>query len=1064
MKQNFLSKLFGSHFERELKRIQPTVDQINEEFKKLSHLSDDELAGKTDEFKKKIADYISPYQDRVTSLEEELESASENEKDRIGIEINKANQELQDATEEILTDILPEAYAVVKETCRRLLGKKWIVRGHETVWNMVPYDVQLIGAIVLHEGKIAEMKTGEGKTLVATMPLYLNALVGKGAHIVTVNDYLAQRDAEWMGEIYRFLGLTVGCIHSDMDTAERKAQYQCDITYGTNNEFGFDYLRDNMAISMDGVVQRGHHYCIVDEADSVLIDEARTPLIISGPVAHSKNYYRELNPQIRKLVRKQQALVNKLLAEIETMIKTGAANENSFEFGEKLLLVKRAAPKSNRFLKIIKDAGYKKMMNEVEGEYLREKKLHLIDEQLYYIVDESQRSAELTDIGQEELSKYDSSLFIIPDLDNEFEKIDQAETLSPQEKQRKKQKIQEEFLEKNEKLHNIKQMLIAYSLFEKDVEYIVKDNRVIIVDQFTGRLMPGRRYSEGLHQAIEAKEEVQIQEATQTLATITLQNYFRMYNKLSGMTGTAITEAAEFNEIYKLPVVEIPTNEPVRRIDLDDLVYRTKREKFNAIIDEIEYWYNKRRPVLVGTIAVETSEVISRLLKRRNIPHEVLNAKYHQKEAEIVAHAGESGAVTIATNMAGRGTDIKLGQDVVKCPTCVIKCEENCEEAGINAPGDPKECEKEPPCGLHIIGTERHESRRIDLQLRGRSGRQGDPGSSRFYLSLEDDLMRIFGSERIANILSKLGLEEGEAIKHPWITKAVENAQKRVESHNFEVRKQLLKYDDVMNQQREVIYSYRRKVLKGTNLRDEIMDMLSDVVENKVDSIIDETQFEEEWPLEDLVYWFKSELGVDIPLNALDGISSQQALAEKIIEYLKKAYEEKEEGFEKEQRSLERYALLSVVDSEWKDHLYNMDRLKEGIGFQAYAQKDPLIEYQKEGYELFLALIDRIKEKVIQKVFTLYPVTYFQVKGQAVPQNMEVSHSTRTAFDMARQQAAASGETAPIENSPQTYNSTNSNRSPAQKAKPVHVKKVGRNDPCPCGSGKKYKYCCGRKS
>lgn len=1063
MKQNFLSKLFGSHFERELKRIQPTIDQINEEFKKLSRLSDDELAGKTDEFKKKIADYISPYQDRVTSLEEELESASENEKDRIGIEINKANQELQDATEEILTDILPEAYAVVKETCRRLLGKKWIVRGHETVWNMVPYDVQLIGAIVLHEGKIAEMKTGEGKTLVATMPLYLNALVGKGAHIVTVNDYLAQRDAEWMGEIYRFLGLTVGCIHSDMDTAERKAQYQCDITYGTNNEFGFDYLRDNMAISMDGVVQRGHYYCIVDEADSVLIDEARTPLIISGPVAHSKNYYRELNPQIRKLVRKQQTLVNKLLAEIETMIKSGAANENSFEFGEKLLLVKRAAPKSNRFLKIIKDAGYKKMMNEVEGEYLREKKLHLIDEQLYYVVDESQRSAELTDMGQEELSKYDSSLFVIPDLDNEFEKIDQAETLSPQEKQRKKQKIQEEFLEKNEKLHNIKQMLIAYSLFEKDVEYIVKDNRVIIVDQFTGRLMPGRRYSEGLHQAIEAKEEVHIQEATQTLATITLQNYFRMYNKLSGMTGTAITEAAEFNEIYKLPVVEIPTNEPVRRIDLDDLVYRTKREKFNAIIDEIEYWYNKRRPVLVGTIAVETSEVISRLLKRRNIPHEVLNAKYHQKEAEIVAHAGESGAVTIATNMAGRGTDIKLGQDVVKCPTCVIKCEENCEQAGINAPGDSRECEKEPPCGLHIIGTERHESRRIDLQLRGRSGRQGDPGSSRFYLSLEDDLMRIFGSERIANILSKLGLEEGEAIKHPWITKAVENAQKRVESHNFEIRKQLLKYDDVMNQQREVIYSYRRKVLKGTNLRDEIMEMLADVVGNKVDSIIGETQFEEEWPLEDLVYWFKSELGVDIPINALDGISSQQTLADKIIEYLKKAYEEKEEGFEKEQRSLERYALLSVVDSEWKDHLYNMDRLKEGIGFQAYAQKDPLIEYQKEGYELFLALIDRIKEKVIQKVVTLYPVTYFQVKGQAVPQNMEVSHSTRTAFDMARQQAAASGETTSIQNSPQTYNSTSRNHSPTQKAEPVHVKKVGRNDPCPCGSGKKYKHCCGRK-
>lgn len=1057
MKQKLLSKLFGNHLERELKKVQPIVDQINEEFKKLSHLSDEELASKTGEFKKKIASYISPYQDRITELEEELEASPENEKDRIGIEIDSANQELQNATEEILNEILPEAYAVVKETCRRLLGKKWLVRGHEMVWNMVPYDVQLVGAIVLHQGKIAEMKTGEGKTLVATMPLYLNALVGKGAHIVTVNDYLAQRDAEWMGEIYKFLGLTVGCIHSEMDTVERKAQYQCDITYGTNNEFGFDYLRDNMAISKDGVVQRGHYYCIVDEADSVLIDEARTPLIISGPVAHSKNYYRELNPQIRKLVKKQQALANKLLLEVETMIKDRKIEENSFEFGEKLLMVKHAAPKSSRFLKIIKNAEYKKLMNEAEGQYIREKKLHLIDEQLYYVIDESQRGAELTDIGQEELSKYDSLLFVVPDLDEEFAKIDQSETLSLQEKQLKKQKVQEEFLEKNERLHNIKQMLIAYSLFEKDVDYIVKDNKVIIVDQFTGRLMPGRRYSEGLHQAIEAKEEVRIQEATQTLATITLQNYFRMYKKLAGMTGTAITEAIEFNEIYKLPVVEVPTNEPVRRIDLDDAVYRTKREKFNAIVDEIEYWYNKRRPVLVGTIAVETSEIISRLLKRRNIPHEVLNAKYHQKEAEIVAHAGESGAVTIATNMAGRGTDIKLGQGIVRCPTCVIKCEENCEQAGINAPGDPSGCEKEPPCGLHIIGTERHESRRIDLQLRGRSARQGDPGSSRFYLSLEDDLMRIFGSERIANILSRLGLEEGEAIKHPWITKAVENAQKRVESHNFEIRKQLLKYDDVMNQQREVIYSYRRKVLQGTNLRDEIMEMLADVVENKVDSLVGETEFEEEWPLEDLISWFNNELGVQIPIKELEGITSHQALSEKIIQYLEKAYEEKEQGFEREQRSLERYALLSIVDSEWKDHLYNMDRLKEGIGFQAYAQKDPLIEYQKEGYELFLSLIDRIKEKVIQKVFTLYPVTYFQVKRQAVPQEMEAHHSAQTAFDMARQQAVASGETA------QMQNAGRGNSKP-QKAKPVHVEKVGRNDPCPCGSGKKYKYCCGRKS
>jgi len=1047
MIQKILTKVFGTHFDREMKKMQPIVDAINSEYEKLESIPDEELSAKTAKFKKQIQSHISDKEKLLEQLKSEYDATfDDNEKDKIGIKVDEAEKALNEATKEILDNILPEAYAVVKEVCHRLVGKKWKVRGHEIEWNMIPYDVQLIGAIALHNGMVAEMKTGEGKTLVATMPLYLNALVGKGAHLVTVNDYLAQRDAEWMGEIYRFLGLSVGCIYGDIDTEDRKAQYQCDITYGTNNEFGFDYLRDNMAVSPDGIVQRGHYYCIVDEADSVLIDEARTPLIISGAVEHSKNFYRELNPQIRKLVRKQLALVNEILSDIDIMISKGTNESNSFEFGEKLLTVKRAAPKSKRFLKIIKDGRYRKIMNEVEGQYLREKQIHLIDDKLYYSIEESQRSAELNEKGQEELSKYDRTLFIMPDLDEEIEKIDKDEKLSFSEKQEKKQHIQEEFLEKNEKLHNIKQMLIAYSLFEKDVDYIIKDNRVIIVDQFTGRLMPGRRFSEGLHQALEAKEMVQIQEATQTLATITLQNYFRMYTKLAGMTGTAVTESAEFEEIYKLPVIEIPTNEPVRRIDYDDLIFRTKKEKYNAIIDEIEHWYSKRIPVLVGTISVEVSEVISRLLKRRGIPHEVLNARYHQKEAEIVAHAGEPGAITIATNMAGRGTDIKLGPGVVRCSNCIIKCLENCENAGINAPDGPENCFKEVPCGLHIIGTERHESRRIDNQLRGRSARQGDPGSSRFYLSLEDDLMRIFGSDRIANIMSRLGLNEGEPIKHPWMTKAVGNAQKRVEGHNFEIRKQLIKYDDVMNQQREVIYSYRRKVLKGLNLKEEIMEMMSDFVENKVYDFLGEAQYEEEWPVEDLCNWFKSELAVKININ---NIRNKDDLINQIFSQLKDAYDNKEKGFEDEQRVLERYSLLKVVDSEWKDHLYEMDRLKEGIGLRAYAQKDPLIEYKKESYELFLNLIDTIKEKVIKSVFTLYPATYYQVKQTA--KDIKLSHLERRVLGVPQQE---------ISNTERIKQSQSANVS---KPKPIHVQKVGRNDPCPCGSGLKYKYCCGRK-
>ena len=1062
MIKKVLTKFFGTQFEREVKKIQPVVDEINRIYADLSSLSEDELKHKTVEFKEKIQERIDAKQQLLDEFELKYDETSEDdEKDRIGFQIDDAKKDIDEETKKVLEEILPEAYAVIKETCRRLVGTSWSVRGRETEWNMIPYDVQLIGAIALHNGMVTEMKTGEGKTLVATMPLYLNALVGKGSHLITVNDYLAQRDSEWMGQIYKYHGLTVGCIFGEQEPSVRREQYAADITYGTNNEFGFDYLRDNMAVSPEGLVQREHYYCIVDEADSVLIDEARTPLIISGTVEHSKNYYRELNPQIRKLVTKQQRFVNELLSDINTMIENGTAQKNEFDFGKKMLTVKRAAPKSKRFLKLLKNGTYQKIMNDVEGQYLREKQLQKIDEQLYYAIDEGQRSADLNEMGQDELSKFDSSLFIMPDFDEDIEKIDKDESLDSTAKQAKKQKSQEDFLEKNEKLHNIKQMLLAFSLFEKDVEYIVSDNRVIIVDQFTGRLMPGRRFSEGLHQALEAKENVQIQEATQTLATITLQNYFRMYTKLAGMTGTAITEQVEFEEIYKLPVIEIPTNEPVRRIDYDDLIYRTKKEKYEALTDEIEKMYKQRRPVLVGTISVEVSEIISRLLKRKNVPHEVLNAKYHEKEAEIVAYAGMPGAITIATNMAGRGTDIKLGEEVVRCDTCIIDCVGDCENAGNNKPSPEHNCKKEMPCGLHIIGTERHESRRIDRQLRGRSGRQGDPGSSKFFLSLEDDLMRIFGSDRIAGLMSRMGLEEGDAIKHPWMTKAVENAQKKVEGHNFEIRKQLIKYDDVMNQQREVIYTYRRKVLKGLDLRDEILEMLEDTINSKVSSFIGSTEYEENWPLDDIISWFENELGVKLNISLkLGSIRNQEDLVDTLYEQLTKAYADKEKHFEEEQRKLERYALLKVVDEQWKEHLYEMDRLKEGIGLRAYGQKDPLIEYKKESYELFLNLIDAIKEKVIKNVFTLYPALYYQVQERV--KDMQLSHKERNAFDHVASRAEEQRE----QMQGMSQEQRRAQQQPEElKLQPMRreTEKVGRNDLCPCGSGKKYKHCCGQK-
>ncbi|HJX31016.1 MAG TPA: preprotein translocase subunit SecA, partial [Thermodesulfobacteriota bacterium] len=748
-------KIFGSRNERELKKIRPLLDRINALEPEIKKISEPQLKAKTAEFKERYG------------------------------------------RGEPLDDLLVEAYAVVRETARRVLGERH-------------YDVQLLGGVVLHQGKITEMATGEGKTLVSTLPAYLNALTGRGVHIITVNDYLAKRDRDWMGKIYEYLGINVDVIYHDLETTNRRKAYQADITYGTNTEFGFDYLRDNMAHSIEDQVQKQHYYAIVDEVDSILVDEARTPLIISGPIEHSSNRYAEMKPVVQRLVNAQTTLVNKLIKEAEDLLNEG----KEYDGGIKLLQAKRGSPKNKRFLKILKEGKYKKLVENVEMDFIRDKKLPELDEELYFAIEEKHNVVDLTDKGRHFLAPHDPEMFVLPDLSQFEEESDLEEA----EKNKRRTVLEKEFSDKGEKIQNVQQLLRAYSLFEKDVGYVVSDGKVLIVDEFTGRLLPGRRYSEGLHQALEAKEEVTIEGETQTFATITLQNYFRMYEKLAGMTGTAETEAPEFLKIYKLDVLVIPTNEPVRRPDYPDMIYKTRAEKYRAVINEIMEMKNQNRPVLVGTTSVEVSETLSRMLGKK-IKHSVLNAKRHKEEAEIVAHAGQPGAVTIATNMAGRGTDIKLGPGVA--------------EAG----------------GLHIVGTERHEARRIDRQLRGRSGRQGDPGSSRFYLSLEDDLLRIFGSERIASIMERLGMEEGQPIEHPLITRAIENAQGRVEAHNFDIRKHLLEYDDVMNKQREVIYEQRNRVLRGENLREDIMEMIEEFCEDLVNKYVHPDLPPSEWDL-----------------------------------------------------------------------------------------------------------------------------------------------------------------------------------------------------------------------
>jgi len=973
MFDKILKSVFGSKHDRDVTRVQPLVDEINRFVAEYEGLSDDALRAKTAEFRGRLA------------------------------------------AEETLDDLLPEAFAAVKEACRRLCGRTWKVVGIDITWDMVPYDVQLIGGVMLHEGRIAEMATGEGKTLVATMPIYLNALAGRGVHLVTVNDYLARRDSEWMGEIYKFLGLTVGCIQNQMDPPARRGQYECDITYGTNNEFGFDYLRDNMAVRPEHRVQRGFCYAIVDEVDSVLVDEARTPLIISGPVEHSDQAFDELKPVVERLVKAQSAWVSKTLGEAEALLKDSPKEADA---GIKLLQVQRAAPKHKRFTKLLSDQpGLKKVILGTELEFLRDKRLHELDEELLYAIDEKARNVDLLEKGREVLSPHDPEQFVVPDLAAQLSELEGREDLSAEEKIKTRDEIYRAYAVKNERIHNIQALLKAYSLFERDVEYVVQDGKVMIVDEFTGRLMPGRRYSEGLHQAIEAKEGVKIEGETQTLATITLQNFFRMYEKLAGMTGTAETEAREFWEIYKLDVAVVPTHKPVNRTDMDDVVYRTKREKFNAVIEEIAECYEKGQPVLVGTISVEVSELLSRMLKRRGIKHNVLNAKYHQQEAEIVSQAGQRSSVTIATNMAGRGTDIKLG-------------------AGVTDVG-----------GLRIIGTERHESRRIDRQLRGRAGRQGDPGESRFYLSLEDDLMRLFGSERISGLMERMGVEEGEVIEHPLVTGAISRAQKRVEAHNFDIRKHLLEYDNVMNQQREVVYGLRNKALSSDDMSDVVLEGIADTLRARVAKFAGgESAHLDDWNVKGLADEVSFLLMRPIAAAELEA-GRYDELEEKTLAIGEAAYRARETEFTPPMmRELERWLYLGSLDEHWRDHLYELDHLKGGIGLRAYGQRDPLIEYKKEAFALFEVLLDDVREEFVQRLFRvqLAPDAVRQAEPRPAPRHLVAQHAEAEAFGGSARGAEPEAEAAP----------------PPASAPVRHTgPRVGRNDPCPCGSGKKYKKC-----
>jgi preprotein translocase subunit SecA len=1094
MANRWFTKLFGTRFDRELKRVQPTVDAIKTHEARLKDLSESELKAQTVKFRAAIAERTGALGADVERLKQAKHDCPDPvERADLGDQLARAEKAFVGELQRTLNDLLPEAFATVREASRRLVGSKVMVTGHEQSWDMVPYDVQLIGGLVLHQGKIAEMATGEGKTLVATLPLYLNALAGRGAHLVTVNNYLARRDSQWMGHLFTWLGLTVGCIDDTQpSTPERRAAYLCDITYGTNNEFGFDYLRDNMVFSLEHRVQRRHVYAIIDEVDSILIDEARTPLIISGAVgAESDEKYAEFNSQVVQLVRKQTAIANDLIAKGEPLL---ADEKTSYDGAVLLYQAQLGMPKNKKLLKLLNETGVKQLVQRVELDRLadrklpaREQKMRQLEDDLYFVMDERGRSVHLTDKGVETMSPQDPTLFLVPDISHAVHEIDRDEHLSAAEKLERRRAVEAEYAEKSEILRIIHKLLQAHALYEKDVEYVVQDGQVFIVDEFTGRLMPGRRWSDGLHQAVEAKEGVQVREESQTLATITIQNYFRMYEKLSGMTGTAETEETEFHDIYKLAVVVIPTNRPVRRVDKHDLVYKTRREKYNAIVDEVEREHKRGLPVLVGTVNVEVSETLARMLKRRGLKHEVLNAKFHQREAEIVALAGQSGSITIATNMAGRGTDIKLGLGVKKCQVCGIKAREApfgqlVEKADLT-PEQIKElkCNEDPPCGLVIVGTERHEARRIDRQLRGRSGRQGDPGQSVFYMSLEDDLMRLFGSDRIARIMDRTGAEEGEVITHPWVTAAIGQAQKRVELQNFQARKKLLQFDDVMNKQRDVIYSRRLYALEGgEELKAEAQHMIDQAVERLADGIVVEYDDPGQWDralieTEFLQKFLITIPGVTDPAVVKDrddlvraALGAGRAAFEAKIKQLKDV--EAKVGAQNLPEQALSHITLGVIDEKWKDHLYDLDQLREGIYYRAWGQKDPLVEYKQEAYEMFVGLMHDLNATFTERWLKLQieigpPAGGPPGRGPARPLTGSAGGlpggPPRRSTPMVASKPTADGlvtaaDAPPPMRPPKPGAGV---AEPAFAANPYAG--VGRNDPCPCGSGKKFKKCHG---
>ncbi|MDF1574368.1 MAG: preprotein translocase subunit SecA [Bacteroidales bacterium] len=1093
-----LGKFLGNKADRDMREVMPVVDKIKAAYEPMPRLSNDQLRERSAMLKKRVADFVAEEKSQMEALKARAEDpeVDVSEKEAIYKQIDKLEEEIDEKYEVILDEILPEAFAVIKDTARRfkehdeievtaldhdrtlaasresveirdnraIWKNRWMAGGNEITWDMVHYDVQLIGGVALHRGKIAEMATGEGKTLVATLPVFLNALSGKGVHLVTVNDYLAKRDSEWMGPIYEFHGLTVDCIdkHQPNSEARRKA-YNSDITFGTNNEFGFDYLRDNMAHSPAELVQRKHNYSIVDEVDSVLVDDARTPLIISGPIPKGDDQeFGEYKPKVEKLVTVQRHLVNNIFTEARKLLAEGDTEKAGF----KLLQAHKGLPKYKALIKLLSEEGNKSLLLKTENHYMQEqsKNMHLVTDELYFTIEEKLNSVELTEKGIDLItgSSDDPDFFILPDIGSEVAEIERSD-MEDKKKLEIKDKMLQDYAVKSERIHTVNQLLKAYAMFEKEVEYVVMDNKVKIVDEQTGRIMEGRRYSDGLHQAIEAKENVKVEAATQTWATITLQNYFRMYHKLAGMTGTAETEAGEFWDIYKLDVMVIPTNRPIVRDDREDLVYKTKREKYNAVIDELVRLNKEGRPALVGTTTVEVSELLSKMLKIGKIPHNVLNAKLHQREAEVVAQAGKAGTVTIATNMAGRGTDIKLSAEV--------------KVAG----------------GLAIIGTERHESRRVDRQLRGRSGRQGDPGSSQFYVCLEDDLMRLFGSERIAGMMDKLGLKEGEVIQHSMITKSIERAQKKVEENNFGIRKNLLEYDDVMNSQREVIYKRRKHALYGERLGLDIANMMFDVTESIVNEYHSSGDFD----------GFKLELirflSIESPVAAdeFKRLTSNE-LVDKIYEDLLIAYKRKQESISEQAmpvinqvyehqrqvyenivvpvsdgtrvfqvlanlekcynsggkelvRSYEKSIILATIDQSWQEHLRELDDLRQSVRNAQYEQKDPLLIYKFEAFELFTAMIDKVNKDVVSTLMKAHiPLKDpNSVKRAEAPKKLDLSK-----FEANKDELNSY-------NDPSGGGKAKDGRTQAHQ--PVRVeKKVGRNDPCPCGSGKKYKNCHGR--